>query len=340
MKHISFLLFLILSLHVAYAEPVLINGLYYELDESTHEAMLANENSWTGDLTIPSAVQYGDETYTVTSIEWLAFAFCETLTGIKIPATVREIHHYFGYEACKNPFSGCINLKSIEVDEENEWMCSIDGVLFNKEKTWLYAYPAGAERTSYHILDGVTTIGGNAFAYNLALRSVVMPNSVEKTFFGTFSGCRNLENVRFSENLKSLGAYSFDNCENIRVIDLPASVSSFAESVFRWTNIDALVVRGTFSKELRSDTFYSVSKSMIIYAQPSEISKFKKVFSGTVLPLEDYVDGISAPSIVNCKLSNCKWYDLSGRQIRHSTLDTRHLPHGIYIREGKKVVVK
>ena len=340
MKHISFLLFLILSLHDAYAEPVLINGLYYELDEATHEAMLANENSWTGDLTIPSAVQYGDETYAVTSIEWWAFNRCETLTHVTIPATIQEIRHYFGYEACKNPFSGCTNLKSIEVDEDNEWMCSIDGVLFNKEKTWLYAYPAGAERTSYHILDGVTTIGGDAFAYNLALRSVVMPNSVEKTFFGTFKGCRNLENVRFSENLKSLAAGSFDNCGNIRVIDLPASVSSFAESVFRWTNIDALVVRGTFSKELRSDTFYSVSKSMIIYAQPSEISKFKKVFSGTVLPLEDYVDGISAPSIVNCNLSNCKWYDLSGRQIRHSSLDTRHLPHGIYIREGKKVVVK
>ena len=32
------------------------------------------------------------------------------------------------------------------------------------------------------------------------------------------------------------------------------------------------------------------------------------------------------------------YYDLSGRQIRHSSFDTRHLPHGIYIRDGKKVV--
>ncbi len=53
------------------------------------------------------------------------------------------------------------------------------------------------------------------------------------------------------------------------------------------------------------------------------------------------------PSIVNCKLSNCKWYDLSGRQIRHSSFDTRHssfitrhLPKGIYICEGKKVLIK
>ena len=57
----------------------------------------------------------------------------------------------------------------------------------------------------------------------------------------------------------------------------------------------------------------------------------------------DYLNtltGISAPSIVNCKSVNGQWYDLSGRQIRHSSFDTRHLPHGIYIRDGKKVVAK
>ena len=311
-----------------------INGLKYRLDEETQEATLDNGNCWEGALSLPSVVNYNGKDYTVTRIGWLAFAFCETLTGIKIPGTVREILHYAGYEGCKNPFLGCTNLESIDVDENNEWMYSVDGVLFNKDKTWLYAYPAGAQRSSYNIPDGVTTIAGDAFSYNLSLQSVVMPNSVEKAFFSTFNGCRNLENVRFSENLKSLGAYSFDNCESIRVIDLPKSVSYFAESVFRWTHIDALVVRGTFPKDLRSDTFYFVSESMIIYAQSSEIPKFKKVFSGTVLPLEDYVDGISAPSIVNRKTLNSKWYDLSGR--RFSTPPA----HGIYIRDGRKVVVK
>lgn len=282
---------------------VTINGLNYRLDEETQEATLDNGNSWEGALSLPSVVNYNGKDYPVTRIGWLAFAFCETLTGIKIPGTVREILHYAASEGCKNPFLGCTNLESIEVDENNEWMCSVDGVLFSKDKTWLYAYPAGAQRSSYNIPDGVTTIAGDAFSYNLSLRSVVMPNSVEKAFFSTFNGCRNLENVRFSENLKSLGAYSFDNCESIRVIDLPKSVSYFAESVFRWTHLDALVVRGTFPKDLRSDTFYFVSESMIIYAQSSEIPKFKKVFSGTVLPLEDYVDSATTyhPFVEACK---------------------------------------
>ena len=51
------------------------------------------------------------------------------------------------------------------------------------------------------------------------------------------------------------------------------------------------------------------------------------------LPLDDTAVR-DLPSIVNCKLSNCKWYDLSGRQL--STPPAK----GIYIRDGKKVVVK
>ncbi len=57
------------------------------------------------------------------------------------------------------------------------------------------------------------------------------------------------------------------------------------------------------------------------------------------LPLDDTAVR-DLPSIVNCKMSNCKWYDLSGRQIRPSSFDLRHLPKGVYIRDGRKVVVR
>jgi len=322
--------------------PVTINGLNYYLDEEHQEALLGNGNIWEGELQLPSVVQYNGKDYSLTRIGWLAFAFCETLTGIKIPATVREIHHYASNDDCKNPFIGCTALKTIEVDKDNRWMYSVDGVLFNKEKTWLYAYPAGVEQASYEVPNVVTTIGGDAFSDNIYLRTVTMPNSVTRMCFGVFSGCRNLESVRLSESLTHIEAYTFDNCANLRVIDIPKSVSSFSEGIFRWTHLDALIVRGTFSKELRSDTFYNVSESMTIYAQPSEISKFKKVFSGTVLPLGDYVDGISAPSIINRKSVNSKFFDLSGRQIPHSSFLDHQSPikPGIYIRDGKKVVVK
>lgn len=54
----------------------------------------------------------------------------------------------------------------------------------------------------------------------------------------------------------------------------------------------------------------------------------------------DTIHDLSCPPNVNGKVGYSKIFDLLGRQIRHSSSYTRHLPHGIYIREGKKVVVK
>ena len=266
---------------------VKINGLKYEL-RWNHTAIVVNENQWNGELDIPEQVTYEGEEYTVNSIEWVAFMSCKTLTRVRLPKTIASIEHYAGYEDCKNPFSGCTSLEAIEVDEENPWMCSVDGVLFNKDKTWLYCYPAGAKRNAYNIPESVERIGGAAFAYNSYLTSVYMPNSVTKTAFSTFAGCKSLNSIRLPENLKYISARAFANCESLHLLDIPASVSEFEESVFSGSPIKTIVIRGSFSKELRKDTFYSMDDEVVIYVQKSEIEKFKKVFSGTIRPLEEY----------------------------------------------------
>ena len=45
---------------------------------------------------------------------------------------------------------------------------------------------------------------------------------------------------------------------------------------------------------------------------------------------------LAAPEMVNGQTSNGKWYDLSGRRISVPSV----LPKGVYIKDGKKVVVK
>jgi len=264
---------------------VVIESLQYKLNEATHTAMVANTNTWVGELDIPEQVAYNGETYTVDRIEWLAFDFCNTLTKVRIPKTVVDIQHYAGDDDCKNPFRNCANLVSIEVDEANPSMCSIDGVLFNKDKTRLYCYPAGAKRENYSVPDGVTWLGGDAFAYNPYLLSVQMPNSVTYMSFSTFSNCKSLNSIRLSKNIKYISAFTFEKCDNLRFLDIPESVSGFAESVFRWSPIKTIVIRGTFPEGLRSDTFYFMDDEVVIYVQPSEIDKFKKVFKGTVLSI-------------------------------------------------------
>jgi hypothetical protein len=319
-----------------YDEEILveINGLKYKLIPSSWTAIVANENKWEGELDIPMYVTYGDvpNPYTVRGMEWLAFNGSEQLTKVTIPQTVRNIQHYAEYEDCKNPFVGCTNLERIEVDEGNHWMTSVDGVLYSKDQTQLYSYPAGAKSSSYDVPDGVTWIGGDAFAYNKHLRSVTMPNSVTRICFGLFNGCKNLETVRLSESITHLPAYLFDHCESIKHLDIPESVSSFAESVFRWTNFSSIVIRGTFPQGLRNDTFYKMSDTTVLYVQRSELEKFKEVYSGLVLPLDDYHP--TAITTLQSPVTPPSYFDLQGRRLNGKP------EKGVYIQNGKKSIVR
>ena len=211
--------------------PYMYEGLWYLLNDDTHEATVSNGDNWNGELNIPSKIDCGGEEYTVTYIAWLAFDRCETLTKVFIPKTVKDIRHYAQWEACKNPFTGCVNLTSIEVDEDNPWMCSEDGVLFNKEKTFLYCYPAGSPRTSYSIPNGIQKIGMDAFAYSSHLDKVVIPSSVTTMYGGVFAGCKNLEEVHLPDSITTLGGWAMSS-SSLKKANIPAGVTSTGSTIF------------------------------------------------------------------------------------------------------------
>lgn len=87
----------------------------------------------------------------VTYIGYEAFNLCKSLERVTIPSSVTAI----GYEA----FSSCKNLKSIDVASENNNYVSVNGILFNKDKTKLICYPAGKTEMNYDIPYGVKSIG-------------------------------------------------------------------------------------------------------------------------------------------------------------------------------------
>ena len=56
----------------------------------------------------------------------------------------------------------------------------------------------------------------------------------------------------------------------------------------------------------------------------------------------DAIHDLAAPKMVNGQSSNGIWYDLTGRRIGDGQwkMDNGQLPRGVYIRDGKKVLVK
>ena len=137
----------------------------------------------------------------VTSIGASAFAWCASLTSVTIPNSVTSIGN--------SAFGACSRLTNITVDANNKCFLSVDGVLFNKDKTELIQYPIGNARTSYTIPNSVTSIGDDAFFYCTSLTSVTIPNSVT-----------------------SIGNYAFDSCDSLTSVTIPNSVTSIGEDAF------------------------------------------------------------------------------------------------------------
>lgn len=311
---------------------VTIDGLQYTLNRVEHIAEIGRCKSWEGELVIPEQVSYEGEAFTVEKIRWLAFSGCNDMTKVRIPKTIKELWHVMGYDEYCSCFNNCSSLERIDVDEENPNFCSIDGVFFNKDTTTLYCFPANLKKESYTVPDGVRKIVSHSFSSNQHLVSVYIPNSVEILWGSIFSYCRNLKSIRLSDSLETIEDYAFSYCNNLHFIDIPESVTRLGDNVFCETPFDTIVIRGTFPKGLRKEVFYGLSESTILYVQPQEIEKFKSVFKGTVLPLDDYEPGVSSVSERNSTHHDNKLFDLKGHRLSKTP------KQGIYIDDGRKKV--
>ena len=132
-------------------------------------------------LTIPDSI---------TNIGSDAFAYCRSLTSVTIPNSVKSIGEH--------AFEDCTSLTSIGVSSDNENYASVEGVLFNKDKSKLITYPAGKSNDTYEISNSVTSIGDHAFTGCVSLKSVTIYDSVTSISDGAFFDCEGLKDVYYT----------------------------------------------------------------------------------------------------------------------------------------------
>lgn len=202
----------------------------YVVNEDGETCMVGcTDTSISGTVEIPSEL----DGFTVTAIAPGGFANCQNLTNIILPETLTTIGvSAFMYSSVmemnipasvtnidfdsvlmqqNGPTFGGPILQNFNVDEDNPVYCSVDGVLFNKEKTSLLAYPA-ARVDNYNVPDGTIEIGPMAFAFS---------GAVYGPEYGKF------EILSLPKTLEEIGAGAF-SLSALRTLNIPASVKKIS----------------------------------------------------------------------------------------------------------------
>lgn len=143
----------------------------------------------------------------VTRINDYAFSGCESLTSVYIPSSVTNI-----YECA---FSDCSSLTSFTVSPDNSRYCSVDGVLFNKDKTYLIQCPSGKTGT-FTIPDSVTFIDSWVFSGCKSLTSVIIPDSVNGISYGSFANCSKLTSMFIPNSVILVDGQAFFGCTGLK----------------------------------------------------------------------------------------------------------------------------
>ena len=159
----------------------------------------------------------------VTSIGRSAFYGCRSLTSLTIPASVVQI----GDEA----LAKCDRLTSINVASGNLSFSSVDGVLFNKDRTALLACPAG-KSGAYQIPDGVTEIGRSAFCGCEKLTDISIPDGVTEIGMGAFANCTYVRSLTIPEGVTEISDNAFWFCSRATSITIPEGVTSIGSNAF------------------------------------------------------------------------------------------------------------
>jgi hypothetical protein len=301
------------------------------------------------ELTIPTSI---------TSIGKSAFFKCLGLTSITIPSSVTSLGDFAFYE--------CTGITSVTVEWETPLALNADNSPFffiPMDNATLYvpegtkaAYKAAEVWKKFGTIDDgieepdpywVAYDTGEAVMYDMDVDENGMINipinvviddeeyPVTELARGAFQNKTELVEATIPETVKKIGEGAFAGCRNLRNLYIksqtPPTISSpdEARSMLRKAN-------GTGVK-----AFEGVDKETCVLHVPYGTAELYRQADGwkefaNIVEMEDLtaVNGVMANGTVT------DVYDMSGRKVRRQATTLKDLPKGVYIIEGRKVIVK
>lgn len=162
-------------------------------------------------------------------------AFSDTgLRSIRIPASLKRCDKYaFGSNSTVNAVYIEDLTSWLSMEEGPDFFSSEDIELYSKSPTIKY-YVDGELLERLVIPDEVTSIREYAFNCGKEIREIVFHENVKTIGRSAFLGCENLELTRdkLPNYLQTIGAYAFAKCKKISKVGIPSSVTEIGEAAF------------------------------------------------------------------------------------------------------------
>ena len=305
-----------------------VDGIYYTyLSQSDKTvsvtyrgiAYFDNRKDYSGNVVIPPTVTYQGMTYSVTSIGDNAFRGCTELTSIEIPDNVSSIG--------EGAFQGCSGLTKIEIPSSvesigNVAFCGCTGLTSTE-------IPNSVASIGYRAFDGCTGtlvincdiedcedtgVISSFLAYCAQFSEVILGEEVNKVGRYAFCSVSSMKSLTIGSNVNSIGSYAFDRCTGLTSIYCNA-INPPACSF------------GVFDMDTQKNcTLYVPSGSIDAYKAANAWKDF--------LTIEENSNVTALESISVMDNQNAPLYNLQGTQV------VAPRPDGLYIRNGKKVMMK
>lgn len=206
-------------------------------------------------IEIPSSIEFQNNNLSVIELEYRAF-YNSQIISVVIPQSIEEIRSEC-FANCQmlekvtlpsnlsfirdNTFSGCINLKEILLPEKlirigNQafYNCSLMDLTIppSIEIIGDYAF-SGNSFTSFEWPKNLNVLQEGVLKDCKDLKNIKLSENLEEIGKYAFSGCESLSEIILPQNINSLGGFLFENCKNLKEINIPSQIKTLPKCIFK-----------------------------------------------------------------------------------------------------------
>ena len=296
----------------------------------------------------------------IKSFGWYAFSGCSNLKQFVIPDSVtilnygllwncsslKSIRIHKNIKEIDKAFNGCTNLSTLIIEDRNTTLKlgsnntastrSISSPLFGDCK--LDSVYIGGKI----VYNTSSDYGYSPFYRNTSLRTVKISDAETTIYDNEFYGCTNLQNVSIGDNVKSIGKWAFSACSSLKNFTFGSGLQSIGQEAFSdCINITQISSEAVVPPTCGINALDDINKwNCKLFVPKASIDAYKQAPQWKEFFFIESTTGITNTVYNNSGLADVYTIDGTKRLSKASTDEINALPKGVYIVNGKKIIIK